>query len=289
MKKLLTALALTSLVALSACNGGEADTDSHVIAEVEGVTITEKQLITELQEKYGEIAVASLIEKTIFEVRAQDLNITEAEITKELNDIRDAYNLADDAAFEQFLASQSIGTEDDFRNLINQQLIIQKVATEGIVVTEAEIQQEFDAGKKLQASHILVEDMETVQEIMDKLNKGGDFGDLAKEYSTDTGSGANGGSLGEFERGQMVPEFEQAAFSLEVDEISEPVQSQFGYHIIKVTARVPFEETLEEVKDELEEALSRRQARPLEEVQRELVESATIDIKDERFKHLINK
>lgn len=286
MKKLIPALALTSLIALSACNGD--DTDSPVIAEVEGVTITESQLLEELQEKYGEIVVASLIEETIFEVRAQDLNITEEEITKEHNDIREAYNIADDAAYAEFLTSQNIGTEDNFRNLIKQQLIIQKIATEGIVVTEAEIQQEYDAGKGLEASHILVEDMETAQEVIDKLNEGKDFSVLAKEYSTDTGSGAKGGSLDHFERGQMVPEFEQAAFSLEVDEISEPVQSEFGFHIIKVTKRVPFEDDLEEVKAELEEAISRRQARPLDEVQRELVESAAIDIKDDRFKHLID-
>lgn len=289
MKKLVTALALTSLIALSACNGGEADTDSRVIAEVEGVTITESQLLAELQEKYGEVAIASLIEQTIFEVRAQDLNITETEITEELNDIKDTYSLSDDDVYAQFLAAESIGTDADFRNLIKQNLVIQKIATEGTVVTEVEIQQEYDAGEKLEASHILVQTMETVQEVIDKLNEGGDFGELAKAYSTDTGSGANGGSLGNFERGQMVPEFEQAAFSLEVDKISEPVQSQFGYHIIKVTERIPFEEAFEEVKDELEEAIGRRQARPLEEVQRELVDAATIDIKDDRFKHLINK
>lgn len=289
MKKLVTALALTSLIALSACNGGEADTDSRVIAEVEGVTITESQLLAELQEKYGEVAIASLIEQTIFEVRAQDLNITETEITEELNDIKDTYSLSDDDVYAQFLAAESIGTDADFRNLIKQNLVIQKIATEGTVVTEVEIQQEYDAGKGLEASHILVEDMETAQEVIDKLNEGEDFSVLAKEYSTDTGSGAKGGSLDHFERGQMVPEFEQAAFSLEVDKISEPVQSQFGYHIIKVTERIPFEEAFEEVKDELEEAIGRRQARPLEEVQRELVDAATIDIKDDRFKHLINK
>jgi foldase protein PrsA len=289
LKKLITALALTSLIALSACNGGQEDTESRVIAEVEGVAITEAQLQAELQEKYGEVAIASLIEQTIFEVRAQELNITETEITEELNDIKETYGLSDEDEYAQFLASEGIGTEDEFRNLIKQHLIIQKIASEGADVTEAEVQQEYDAGEKLQASHILVEDIETVQEVMDKLNKGEDFSELAQEYSLDSGSGADGGSLGEFQRGQMVPEFEQAAFSLEVDVISEPVQSQFGYHIIKVTDRIPFEETFEDVREELEELIGRRQSRPLDEVQRQLIDTATIDIKDDRYKHLINK
>src|SRR5688572_20804012 len=66
------------------------------------------------------------------------------------------------------------------------------------------------------------------------LNHGSDFGELAREFSTDTGSGAKGGDLGWFGKGAMVAEFENAAFSLEIGEISEPIQSEFGYHIIQV-------------------------------------------------------
>ncbi|MCT8139492.1 peptidylprolyl isomerase [Anaerobacillus sp. CMMVII] len=128
---------------------------------------------------------------------------------------------------------------------------------------------------------------ETAEEVLEKLNQGEDFAELAQEYSIDPGSGANGGSLGSFERGRMVPEFEKAAFALEVGEISEPVQSDFGYHIIKVTDRKPFEMSLEEAKEDLQELLARRQARPLEEVQAELMKDAKIQIKDEQFKHLL--
>lgn len=84
------------------------------------------------------------------------------------------------------------------------------------------------------ARHILVEKEEEAKDIYERLKKGEDFAELAKELSKDTGSGANGGDLGWFGRGAMVPEFEKVAFSLEVGEISEPVQSQFGYHIIQV-------------------------------------------------------
>jgi peptidyl-prolyl cis-trans isomerase C len=67
-----------------------------------------------------------------------------------------------------------------------------------------------------------------------KIVAGGSFEELAKAESDDTGSGANGGALGEFTRGRMVPQFEEAAFKLAVDEVSEPVKTQFGYHIIQV-------------------------------------------------------
>lgn len=75
------------------------------------------------------------------------------------------------------------------------------------------------------------------QEIYQQLQDGADFAQLAQEYSDDTGSAANGGDLGWFARGRMVPEFEDAAFALQVDEISQPVESQFGMHIIQVTGR----------------------------------------------------
>ncbi len=68
-----------------------------------------------------------------------------------------------------------------------------------------------------------------------KIVAGGDFAALAKAESDDVGSGANGGSLGEFTRGRMVPPFDEAAFTLKVNDVSEPVKTQFGYHVIQVT------------------------------------------------------
>ena len=84
------------------------------------------------------------------------------------------------------------------------------------------------------ARHILVADEGKAATVMALLDGGSDFGELAKEFSTDTGSGAKGGDLGWFGRGAMVAEFEEAAFSQEIGEISEPIKSEFGYHIIQV-------------------------------------------------------
>lgn len=82
------------------------------------------------------------------------------------------------------------------------------------------------------ASHILVGSLTEAQAIQNKLSAGAVFEDLAKEAST-CPSGRNGGALGEFGRGQMVKPFEDAAFALAVGSISEPVQTQFGWHIIR--------------------------------------------------------
>ena len=89
------------------------------------------------------------------------------------------------------------------------------------------------------ARHILVTTEAQATDIRNQLEKGADFAALAKQYSIDTGSKNNGGDLGWFPHGVMVSQFDQAAFSLKVGEISQPVKTQFGYHIIEVLAKDP--------------------------------------------------
>jgi parvulin-like peptidyl-prolyl isomerase len=97
------------------------------------------------------------------------------------------------------------------------------------------------------------------QDIRKRLVAGGDFSAIAKTESDDTGSAQKGGDLGEFHRGMMVPPFEQAAFSLKIGEISEPVKSPFGYHIIVVQEHKV--KALAEVKPDIEKALRPQEAR----------------------------
>lgn len=78
-----------------------------------------------------------------------------------------------------------------------------------------------------------------INEIKQKLDAGGDFSALAREYSEDTGSKEDGGDLGWFSKSQMVAEFAEAAFSLQPGQVSEPVKTQYGYHLIKVEERDP--------------------------------------------------
>jgi len=108
---------------------------------------------------------------------------------------------------------------------------------------------------EVSARHILVDEEATAKEVIAKLEAGEDFAKLAGEYSTEPGAGARGGDLGFFSRGQMVPEFENAAFSLEVGKISEPVKTEFGYHVIlvedKIQETTEFEDAKVQIKDYL--------------------------------------
>jgi len=86
---------------------------------------------------------------------------------------------------------------------------------------------------KIKCSHILVEKHSEAISLLERIQKGEKFGKLAKEFSIDSGSAKRDGNLGYFGRGKMVKEFEKSAFSLQTDQISEPVKTQYGYHIIK--------------------------------------------------------
>lgn len=86
---------------------------------------------------------------------------------------------------------------------------------------------------KIKCSHILVKKQSEALEILTKINGGEKFGKLARELSIDSGSAKRDGSLGYFGRGMMVKPFEEAAFKLQIGQVSEPIKTEFGYHIIK--------------------------------------------------------
>lgn len=145
--------------------------------------------------------------------------------------------------------------------LLQQELISNylKTAVTDKMVDEkyTELENEVKGQKEVKTSHILVSTEEEANELKKKLNKGAKFEALAKEFSKDEGSKVKGGELGYARKGQFVPEFESKAFAMKVGEISDPVKSQFGWHIIKLIdsrdVQIP---PKAEVKEEIKARLS---------------------------------
>ncbi|MGN1168122.1 MAG: peptidylprolyl isomerase [Lachnospiraceae bacterium] len=138
------------------------------------------------------------------------------------------------------------------------QMMIAKLLR-GINVTDEEAKdyydsnkRQFEKGETVRAKHILVKEEEKCNEILTAINNGEkEFEDAAKEFST-CPSGQKGGDLGEFGKGQMVPEFEKAAFSAEIGQVVGPVKTSFGYHLIRVEKKTEATETpFDEVKDSI--------------------------------------
>ena len=128
---------------------------------------------------------------------------------------------------------------------------------------------QYQTPEQVRASHILLNTAgkdeaavrKQAEDILQQVKAGADFAELAKKYSEDEGSKPNGGDLDYFSRGRMVPEFEAAAFALEVGQVSDIVKSQFGFHIIKVVDKKPaVTRSLDEVRPQIEEQLKRQRA-----------------------------
>ena len=176
-----------------------------------------------------------------------------------------------DQLIDQTTLQQSVGEpalrdkltmENDNRGYLSN-LALQKVATEA--VTDAALQAAYDAKytnaapqKEYSTAHILVETEEKANELKAQLEGGADFAELAKANSTDTGSGAAGGELGWIKLGMTVQPFEDAVVAAEVGKIAGPVQSEYGFHLIRVNeVRDATAPTLEEVRPELASEIER--------------------------------
>lgn len=230
-----------------------------VVARVNDEKITKDEFYDQLVTQNGEQVLNSLIAEKIMELEVEKLNIeiTDAEMDAELAEMQDYYGGEEE--FNTFLTYVGYSL-DDIKNNIETSIKYEKILEPYIEITEKEMKEYFETNKALfnqteqvKARHILVETKEQADEVKSKLNNGEDFAELAKEYSKD-GSSEKGGDLGYFGRGEMVSPFEEAAFSMEVNEISEPVESQWGFHIIKVedykeAKEAVYEDYVEEVRN----------------------------------------
>ncbi|BDE07697.1 hypothetical protein WPS_29730 [Vulcanimicrobium alpinum] len=286
----LGAIALS--ISLAACSGGSGGGD---VASVNGQKISrgdfDRKLETGPQAKQ---VLNQMVQMALIDQYAKDKNVsaTDDEITKKENEIKAKYP---PGQFDQILKQQGL-TEADVRQILRQQVIIDKAVGPNVKVTDADVKSYFeknhaiyDKPEQVRARHILVADAATANTVLQKLKAGGSWDALAKQYSTDPSSKDKGGELGFFGKGQMVAPFQEAAFKAKVGQIVGPVKSPFGYHIIQVEEKKPAQTaTFASTKDQIKAQLTQQQASQQYPVFLQgLRSTAKIEIYDDRFKDAV--
>lgn len=241
---------------------GLSRSQEKIVARVGPEVITKDELYNFMVQQTGQEALDNLVVKKIIELEAENQNIkvTADEIDKEVEELAEYYGGKD--AMTQTLAMYNINL-DQVREDVTVNIKLEKLLSQRIEITDQEVQEHFQVNQEayaveeqIKVSHILVENEQEAQEIKTLLAEGGNFNDLARERSTDPGSKEQGGDLGMITRGEMGEEFDQVAFALQPGQISDPVKSEYGYHIIKVDEKTEarpgtLEENYEKIKDNL--------------------------------------
>jgi foldase protein PrsA len=303
---LILVLALLGL-GLAGCGGGDENVPDGAVAVVDGEEISKSEfdaLMTRAETSYEQNkrdfpkvgtpeyktlqdqAVAYLVQQEKYRQKADDLDIevSDKEVDERLKQVKQQYFGGNEQQFQQNLKQQGL-TVEQVRNEIENQLISEKIyekVTEGVKVTDAEISAYYAKNKKdykvaesRDVRHILVAKKALADQLHSELEGGASFAALAKKHSTDPGSKQNGGKL-TVRKGETVPQFDKVAFSLDKGELSAPVKTQYGWHIIEALSDIqpPKQTPLKDVKEQIRQQL-------LQEKRQKSISDWSKDINDE--------
>ncbi len=285
----LVGLMMGAAVAEEKVNGDDGD----IVVVVNGEPITAFKFYAEMEKQVGaQILQNMIIESLIMqEVERLKLSITDADIAQQLEMLR--MQFPNEQSFQYALMGMS---QENLYAQLKIQAALWKLGTRNVKVTEEEMKQYYEENKDdykepetVRARHILVKTEEEAKKIIEALDAGEDFAELAKAHSLG-GTKDRGGDLGYFSYEEMVPEFSAAAFALEVGQYTkEPVQTQFGYHVIKLEERNEEKQyTLEEVKDSVQLAILSEKAASSQEIIQDLLKKAKFDWRWERYSNIFS-
>lgn len=297
-KKFVGALALASTFALAACSNGS----SENVATTKYGNVTKDEFVTAMKDTVGEQTLQRLVLTKVLEGSIEDAKSLKTAADEEVAKLVAQYG--GEPKLLAALQHNGITSVDAYR----QTLYLNKLMTEAVKkaanFSEEDIKAYYDAWEpQITAQHILIAaksdatDEEKAaakakaEELIQKLKDGADFAELAKANSADTGTAEKGGQIGPFKRSDMVAEFATAAYNLKnVGDMTEtPVQTQFGYHIIKLVSRdekKSFDEVKEQMAKEMLDAKLKDSAY-LHQTMVDLVKAADVKITDESLQNAL--
>ncbi len=284
-----TAATIALVVLVGSAMAWGQDAQDQVLATVNGQPIMSGHFREELLHRWGDIALATLIQQFAIEQTAAEagITVTDQEVEQRFENFQRNVDLQAPTTGESFslwLARQKL-TPYGFRRWTRSELLLEKMVEDEAVVTDEDVRQIYDASRdrlrrpeRMRISHICVTSREEAERIRAEIIAGKPFEDAAREYSIDPYTKDEGGGFGLVTRGENP--FQQAAFALTADnELSEPVQTQMGWHIIRrdehLPARTP---EFDEVRDEIREGLERQKLLALMNRRRaEIMQGARIE------------
>ena len=297
-KKFVGALALASTFALAACSNGS----SENVATTKYGNVTKDEFVTAMKDSVGEQTIQRLVLTKVLEGSIEDAKSLKTAADEEVAKLVAQYG--GETGLLAALQQSGITSVDAYR----QTLYLNKLMTEAVKkaanFSEEDVKAYYDAWEpQITVQHILIaaksdaSDEEKAaakakaEELIKQLKDGADFAELAKANSADTGTAAKGGQIGPFKRSDMVTEFSTAAYDLKnVGDITEtPVQTQFGYHIIKLVSKEekkPFDEMKEQMEKEMLDAKLKDSAF-LHQTMVDLVKAADVKITDESLQNAL--
>ncbi|MGH0428184.1 peptidylprolyl isomerase PrsA [Bacillus hominis] len=267
MGTVIACMALT----LSACGSSENVATSKV------GNVTEKELSKELRQTYGKSTLSQMM---LNKALLDKYKVSDEEAKKQVEAAKEQMGDKFKVALEQV----GLKNEDELKERMKPEIALEKAIR--ATVTDKDVKDNHKPEMKV--SHILVKDEKTAKEVKEKINNGEDFTALAKQYSEDTGSKEQGGEIAGFAPGQTVKEFEEAAYKLDAGQVSEPIKTSYGYHIIKVTDKKelkPFDEVKDTIRKDLEQQrLQDPTGKWKQQVINDLLKEADIKVTDNEFK-----
>lgn len=260
------------------------------VAVVNGKKIKRGELFTVMYMQGGREALDFLVETQLVlqEGKKRGINVGDKEVDEEIDSIIEEYYAGDKEQFQSFLEMQNISL-DFLRGNIRRDLMMEKIIEDDLKISDQEAEEYFkenrdlfDIPEEVKARHILVETKKEAQDVIARLEKGEDFAELAGELSQDPGSKDEGGDLGFFPRKVMAEEFEKVAFDQKDGEVSAPVKTNHGYHIIetlehKKARAVTFDEVADDVKEKMK---TDRTPQLIQELMERLKSEAVVDYRD---------
>lgn len=254
-------------------------TNSQEIVTSKIGSITEKDVNANLKEQFGNIV---LYQMTVRKVLLHEYPVPDHELNEKLEFVKKQTNKTLDEAAKQI----GLANEQALKEHVKVQLAIEKAVKKSI--TENDLKDYYKP--EIKVSHILVADEKQAKDIVEKLKNGEDFVSLVKQYSIDNISKEKGGDLGFLSPGSMEKAFEDAAYKLQIGEISPPIKTSSGYHVIKLVERKelpPFEQEKENIQKKLESIRLNDQVWQEKFVQN-LFEKANVKVNDPTYKDALH-